>query len=121
MSLNQKTDFADSDAVHADLRKLMDDAVSELIRACKKFPDFPDKITDFPPELVTQVLNLVRQVNDRDGGALASADTVIREEMLEAYEAAQAGNEESARAEIVQVLAMVLRTYMHLPHYCGRS
>ncbi len=99
-------------------------AVGELVLAIGKFPTWPTLLTNHDAENVTGVIERLRKINDGKGYSetwLISADTIIMEELAETLEAAQKGDLEAARKECVQAMAMLLRLYVHLPHYCGQD
>jgi hypothetical protein len=99
-------------------------AVDELQRACIKFPTWPTLLTNHDPENVTGIIERLRKVNDGKRSSdswLVSADTIIMEELAETLEAAQKGDLGAARKECVQAMAMLLRLYVHLPHYCWQA
>ena len=99
-------------------------AVGELVLAIGKFPTWPTRLTNHDPENVTGVKERLQKINDGKCYSetwLVSADTIIMEELAETLEAAQKGDLEAARKECIQVMAMLLRLYVHLPHYCGQA
>ena len=107
-----------------ELRDVAWAARQELSRACIKFPTWPTLLTNHDAENVTGVIERLRKVNDGKGYAetwLISADTIIMEELAETLEAAQKGDLVEARKECVQAMAMLLRLYVHLPHYCANA
>ena len=107
-----------------ELRDVTWAALQELDRACIKFPTWPTLLTNHDAKNVTGVLERLRKINDGKGYAetwLVSADTIIMKELAETLEAAQKGDLEEARKECVQAMAMLLRLYVHLPHYCANA
>ena len=105
-----------------ELRDVTWAALQELDRACIKFPTWPTLLTNHDPEHVTEVIERLQNINDGKGCAetwRVSADTIIMEELGETLEAAQNGDLEEARKECIQAMAMLLRLYVHLPHYCA--
>ena len=58
-------------------------------------------------------------MNDADKRRKATCDTILLEEYCEMAEAVLLGDAHAARKEIVQCMAMLMRTYVHLPDYCG--
>ena len=107
-----------------ELRDVTWAALQELDRACIKFPTWPTLLTNHDPENVAGIIERLQKINDGKGYAetwLVSADTIIMEELAETLEAAQKGDLEAARKECVQAMAMLLRLYVHLPHYCWQA
>jgi hypothetical protein len=97
-------------------------AVSELHRACEKFPTWPTQMTHCPPAAVSQELRVFQNINDgKNPEVRPTADTIFYEEYAEMCEAAQRGDLEEARKECIQAMAMLLRLYAHLPYYCSAA
>ena len=94
------------------------DALRELERACEKFPMFPDTFTVSGLDRVRRTLATARVENDEDGGERATCATALQEEYSEMAEAVMTGDGHAARKGIVRCIAMLLRLYIHLPHYC---
>lgn len=105
------------------LSALSADAITELQRACVKFPFWPDRLTSptRPPSFIERQLARARAANDSEGGSDASAYSVVCEELLEFFEAAERGDRAAAEKELVQVIAMLMRTHAHLGEYCARK
>lgn len=95
------------------------DAVVELTKATKKHPAFPDEFTDFTQFAIRSNLERTRYKNDNCKGENATADSVFCEEWHEFQEAVLDRDAEKARKELVQCVAMLLRIYVHLDHYCA--
>jgi NTP pyrophosphatase (non-canonical NTP hydrolase) len=103
-----------------ELVSLAVDAISELKRACGKFPTFPHRIIG-EQDLWTSVkeeLEQFRSLNDSEGGKDASGSSVFFEEFFEFVQAVEKGDAEAARAELVQAMAMLMRIHCHLGEYC---
>ena len=97
-------------------------AVSELHRACEKFPTWPAKLADYNYNEISDIRKRLQEINDgADSKWSVTANSIIMEELAETLEAAQRGDLEAARKECVQAMAMLLRLYVHLPHYCGQA
>ena len=118
LTLDTLAEKAEMDKTGDTLSQLCIDAAYELQRACKKFPKFPDTLMEGKIELVRMSLSAARMRNDAVGGYEATAASVIGEELCEFYEAVLLGDAHAARRELVQCIAMLLRAYVHLPHYC---
>ena len=93
------------------------DAVVELQRACHQFPNFPDELTLRSADGIRAALQPCRNLNDTAAGEYANAESVIMEEFYEFLEAAVDRDPAKARKELVQTIALLLRTYVHLEHY----
>jgi NTP pyrophosphatase (non-canonical NTP hydrolase) len=98
----------------AELAELFRDAGKELERACVKSPRFQDGIYPFNQLELDRQLGRVRLTNEM---GTSTAYSVICEELLEFFEAARKGDRAAARAELVQTLAMLCRTWMHIDDY----
>jgi len=98
-----------------ELTALAVDAITELQRACGKFPQFPDRlvIEEGMKTKISRQLELARMCD-------ASAYSVFGAEFLEFVEAAQKGDAAEARKELVQAMAMLMRIYCHLEQYCSK-
>jgi hypothetical protein len=97
-------------------------AVDELQRACIKFPTWPAKLADYNCNEISDIRKRLQEINDgKDSKWNATANSIIMEELAETLEAAQNGDLEAARKECIQAMAMLLRLYVHLPHYCGQA
>lgn len=100
-----------------ELATLCADAISELERAARLHPEWPDVL--FPEHhesQLTRQLEAARQLND--SADRATAHSVFGEEYYEFLEAAlKPGNIVAARAELVQAMAMLLRISCHLNDY----
>ena len=97
-------------------------ALQELDRACKKFPLWPAKLADYNYDEIGDIRKRFQEINDgKDSNLTATANSIIMEEIAETLEAAQNGDLVAARKECIQVIAMMLRLYVHLPHYCYRD
>lgn len=114
LNTNEKWLEADIDL----LEVICGDAFIELQHACNKFPMFPDKLTHIDLAGLARPLKDMRDMNDANGGEQASAASVVLEEFLEFQQAVLQGDRTAARKELVQTIAMLLRTYIHLEHYC---
>jgi hypothetical protein len=99
------------------LNILHQDAICELIRACSKFPQFADRFSSICLDTHQEGLILLRAFNDRDAGARATADSIVCEEYYEFAEKVMLGDFAGARKELVQTIAMLYRTYIHLEAY----
>lgn len=97
------------------------DAVIELQRAVGKFPNFPDTFAEMSIDRIRDALNAARLLNDSVAGYEATALSVISEEYCAFAEAVLLRDAEKARVELVQTIAMLLRTYIHLDEYCGSN
>lgn len=99
-----------------ELGKVCADAISELISACAKHPDWPDELTDsMDLDYVRYVLGACRTFNDTPTGR--SAQSIFDEEQFEFFEAVMLGDGEAARKELTQAIAMLLRMYCHIPEF----
>jgi hypothetical protein len=97
-------------------------AVGELTRACGVWPTWPTRLTEVAPNYVAGYLRYWRTVNDGKAvGIPQTSESIIMEEIMEVIEAAQRGDLDAARTECIQAMAMLLRLYVHLPHYCKRE
>jgi hypothetical protein len=96
------------------------EATRELRRACEKHPTWPTRFISVPLEMVRGHLAKVRRINDgKDAGNQPTACFIINEELSEMQEAVLSGDLDAARQECIQAMAMLLRLYVHLPHYCA--
>ena len=102
----------------AHLGRICADAISELERAISKHPEFPCEITNYQPDDVATFLGSLRHLNDT---GKATATTIFEEEFMEFLMEVQARRPGHAREELVQSIAMLLRIYCHLCHYCAGS
>ena len=118
-TLDTMAEKVEMDKTGDTLSQLCIDAAVELQKACNKFPLFADKFTTATLEGVRSKLADARQTNDAEKGRKATCDTILLEEYCEMAEAVMVGDAHAARKEIVQCIAMLMRTYVHLPHYCG--
>jgi hypothetical protein len=102
-----------------ELRDVTWAALQELDRACIKFPTWPAKLVDYKSDEIGDIRKRLQEINDgKDEKWNATANSIIMEELAETLEAAQKGDLVAARAELIQATAMLLRLYVHLPHYC---
>ena len=98
-----------------DLAALCADAISELERAVRMFPEWPSELHFHDEEHQEDQLKITRAINDN---GRASGSTIFCEEFLEFLQAARKpGNQVAARIELVQAMAMLLRIYCHLNDY----
>ena len=105
-----------------ELRDVTWAALQELDRACIKFPTWPAKLADYNYNEISDIRKRLQEVNDgKDDRWNVTANSIIMEELAETLEAAQNGDLEAARKECVQAMAMLLRLYVHLPHYCANA
>lgn len=118
MALKLKTSEQYEKMAGTPMADLCAEAFVELDRACKKFPLFPDEFTWLTQDGVGKQLSLMRSINDQSSGQNATAQSVIMEEFYEFMEAVVDRDAEKARKELVQVMAMLMRTYVHLDEYC---
>ena len=103
-----------------ELGNLCADAISELISACAKHPNWPEELTDsMDLEYVQYVLGACRTFNDKPTGR--TAQSIFDEEQFEFFEAVMLGDAKAARAELVQSIAMLLRMYCHIPNYIEQT
>lgn len=95
------------------------DAISELERATRLHPEWPDRLDlDQRQGNKNALLNLVRCQNDAGPENGATGESILMEEVYEFLEAAaKPGNRAAARIELVQAMAMLLRIYCHLNDY----
>jgi len=104
----------------ADVDIAVRQAICELDRACEKHPTWPTRLTAHTAAAVTAGRRSLQRINDGfDHGVQPTADTIFSEEYCEMIEAAQRGDVKEARKECIQAIAMLLRLYVHLPHYCA--
>jgi hypothetical protein len=101
-----------------ELATLCADAISELERAVRSFPTWPDALLYSSTEEYEQRLTITRALNDhgRETGV-----TIFEEEFLEFLVIASKGNRKWARIELVQAMAMLLRIYCHLDAYVSHG
>ncbi len=105
-----------------ELRDVTWATLQELDRACIKFPTWPTFLTNQTPDHIARTVKRLQEINDgKDTRWNVTADTIIMEELAETLEAAQKGDLEAARKECIQAMAMLLRLYVHLPHYCANA
>ena len=97
-------------------------AVRELVRAIGVHPTWPAELDDYKSGEIGDIRKRLQEINDGKYHKWnATANSIITEELAETLEAAQNGDLEAARKECVQAMAMLLRLYVHLPHYCGQA
>lgn len=95
---------------------MSDSSFEELHKAIEKHPMFPDRLSDLQPETIQCFLSRQREKNDT-GPDTATGSTVFHEEWGEFLEAVQNGDRASARHELAQCIAMLLRIGIHLEDY----
>jgi hypothetical protein len=105
-----------------ELRDVTWAALQELDRACIKFPTWPAKLADYNSDEISDIRKRLQEINDGEHPKWsATANSIIMEELAETLEAAQKGDLGAARKECIQAMAMLLRLYVHLPHYCANA
>jgi hypothetical protein len=119
LTLDTMAEKGEIDRTGDTLGQLLLDAGRELDRAVKLHPLWPDAFMDDCLGCVRKALDKARLRNDGVGGYESTAASIIGEELCEFYEAVLLGDAHKARRELVQVLAVLMRAYVHLPHYCG--
>ena len=102
-----------------EVTSLCADAISELERAVRLFPEWPSIIDSRVPEHYTYVLKFLREQNEEKVSyAPVCAASIFCEEWFEFLEAAiKPGNRVAARIELVQAMAMLIRISCHLNDY----
>jgi hypothetical protein len=98
----------------AQVTSLCADAISELERAVRLFPEWPDVLHP-NIEAVESELRKSRKLNDSKDRF--TAHSIFGEEYLEFLEMALKGNAKWARIELVQAMAMLIRISCHLNDY----
>lgn len=98
-----------------ELATLCADAISELERAVRLHPEWPDQLNYHDEYEQEANLKIARALNDHDR---ATGTTIFSEEWYEFLLAARKpGNIVAARTELVQAMAMLLRISCHLGDY----
>ena len=98
------------------------DAISELERAARLFPMWPDTLypVQYGPSEVAAQLKRARYHNETEG--LATGHSIFGEEYMEFLEAAmKPGNIVASRRELVQSIAMLLRIGCHLNDFIAKA
>ena len=119
MTLDTMAATGEMDRTGDTLARLLLDAGLELDRAVGLHPLWPDTFAEMGIDRIRCALESARLLNDSVEGCEATALSVISEEYAEFAEAVLLGDAHKARRELVQVLAVLMRAYVHLPHYCG--
>lgn len=106
----------------AQVTSLCADAISELERAVRLFPTWPEELYPiaYGPREVAAQLERARHHNETEG--MATGHSIFGEEYMEFLEASfKPGNIVAARRELVQAMAMLLRIGCHLEDYVAKA
>jgi len=103
----------------AQVTSLCADAISELERAARLFPEWPAELNYHAEYEQAGNLKIARALNNN---GLATGTTIFSEEWYEFLLATRKpGNKVAARIELVQAMAMLLRISCHLDDYVAKE
>ena len=100
------------------IEKFVGNVMSEYMDALEKHLLWPDGLTDMTLYEIEENLSLLRKWNDNGEDTV---ETIIFEELSEAFEALVKGNLVQARTELAQTGAMIMRLYINAERYLGKG
>jgi len=105
----------------AQVTSLCADAISELERAARLFPEWPSVL--YPAGFLNEIEGQLSRARENNGAeSTCTAHSIFGEEYMEFLEAAlKPGNKVAARIELVQAMAMLLRISCHLDDYVAKE